>query len=218
MKASSLVFLEELMGRFSELAGQREVIAKTAEMICECHRAGKTVLICGNGGSAADSEHIVGELMKGFRLRRPMPQAHRERLKETGVADWENIAASLQQGVRAIALTGHIALSTAVLNDNDPYMVFAQQVYVYGSAGDVLIALSTSGEAKNVLNATKVARAVGMKTIGLTGMRHSSLDALCTISIKTPAEQAYCVQEYHLPIYHTICLMIEEEIFGSPAG
>jgi phosphoheptose isomerase len=217
LKDSSLQILDDLLSRFPNLCEQREPIHHAVELLCDCHRAGKTILLCGNGGSAADCEHIAGELMKGFCLRRPLPEVDKKKLEQTGIADWQDLANNLQQGIRAISLTGHTALATAILNDNDPYMIFAQQVYVYGSAGDVLLALSTSGNAKNVVQALKVARALGLKTIGLTGSQPAAMDQFCDVMIKAPAEQTFQVQELHLPIYHAMCLMVEEELFGDKA-
>ena len=178
------------------------------------------MLVCGNGGSAADSEHIVGELMKGFVLPRRVPAADAERLRAAHAADNSHgpeLADKLQRGVAAIALTGHPALATAIDNDTGRQMVFAQQVYVYGRPGDLLLGLSTSGNAGNVLRAFTVARAFGLLTVGLTGSRPARLDALCDILLKVPAHQTHEVQELHLPSYHTVCLMVEQELFGSPA-
>lgn len=214
LRASTLYHLDDLMRRLPEIAPSAGAIKRAAAIIADCGRAGGTLLVCGNGGSASDSEHIVGEMMKGFVLKREVPEADVARLHESGVDDWQHIASHLQRGIRAIALTGHTPLTTAVLNDTDPHMTFAQQAYVYGRPGDVLIGLSTSGGAKNVANALKVARAFGLSTIGLTGSRPSPMDALCDVMIKAPTEVTFRVQEYHLPIYHTICLMVEEELFG----
>ncbi len=189
-----------------------------AEAICACHRAGGKVLICGNGGSAADCEHIVGELAKGFLLRRPIPDRDAGRLRRVRLPEGESaeqIAEKLQSGVAAISLTGHPSLASAVDNDTGREMVFAQQVYVYGRAGDILIGLSTSGNSGNVLRALTVARAFGLKTVGLTGSRPARMDALCDLLIKVPAAETHKIQELHLPVYHTICLLVEQELFGG---
>lgn len=213
MKDSTLHLLDELIERIPELSGIREPIELTSKVICDSYKQGGMVLACGNGGSAADAEHIVGELMKGFCAKREVPVEHVEMFRKSGAADWEYLVANLQQAIPAIALTNHPALSSAIINDTDPHMVFAQQVYGYGRKGDVLIGLSTSGNAKNVGNALKVARAMGLKTIGMTGAAASQFDDLCDILIKAPTRETYRVQEYHLPIYHTICLMVENELF-----
>lgn len=201
-----------LISRHPELSSLHDDIFRVVEIIVASHnRAGK-VLVCGNGGSAADSEHIVGELMKGFLLKREIPASDIEKLKAVGA---ETLGPVLQSGIQAISLTGHISLSTAVLNDNDPLMAFAQQVYAYGCPGDVLLGLSTSGNSKNVINALKVAKAFGLSTIGFTGSRPAKMDDICDVIIKVPEVETFLIQELHLPVYHTICAMAEEEIFGS---
>lgn len=215
LKLSTMQHLEELLRRYPDLNEVRTPILQTVQEVCKSYRAGGKILVCGNGGSASDSEHIVGELMKGFVLRREVPASDIERLQNAGYADWRELADNLQQGIPAIALTGHPSLSSAVLNDNDPYMTYAQQVYGYGKPGDVLLGLSTSGNARNVVNAIKVARAFELFTVGFTGARPSTIDELCDVMIKVPATETFKVQEYHLPVYHTVCLMVEEELFGN---
>jgi D-sedoheptulose 7-phosphate isomerase len=211
MKISTMRHLDDMIARSPERAVVREPMMATVELIGEAYRRGRKVLVCGNGGSAADSDHIVGELMKGFVLRRELPQPDVEKLRQCGC---EELAGCLQQGIQAISLTGHPALSTAVLNDNDPYIGFAQQVYIYGRPGDILLGLSTSGNARNVLNAFKVARAFGVATVGFTGSTPGKIDEFGDVLIKVPETETFKVQEFHLPIYHTICLMVEEEVFG----
>ncbi len=179
------------------------------------------MLLCGNGGSAADSEHIVGELAKGFRLPRVISHTDADRLRDaSGLApdDARALAAQLQRGVAAISLAGHPALASAIGNDTAGHMAFAQQVYVFGRPGDVLLGISTSGNAANVVQALGVARAFGLTTLGLTGSRPARMDALCDLLIKVPATETHTIQEYHLPVYHTICLMVEEQLFGGEAA
>jgi len=212
LKPSSVRYLDDLVVRQPALIGQRESILLAVETMVGCAKAGGKILVCGNGGSAADSDHIVGELMKGFLLKREVPESFAAQMK--AFDDGEQIARGLQCGIPAIALTQHAALSTAVLNDNDPYMGFAQQVYALGKPGDVLIGLSTSGKAKNVGYALKVGKVLGLTNIGLTGSKDSPMDPLCHITIKAPISETFLVQEYHLPIYHVICAMVEEEVFG----
>lgn len=215
--SSSFRQLDDLAARCPALAPLCPEIARAAEAVCRCHRAGGKVLVCGNGGSAADSEHIVGELMKGFVLPRRVPAADAARLHAADAAlhgHGPELAEKLQRGVAAISLAGHPALATAIDNDTGRQLVFAQQVYVYGRPGDLLLALSTSGQAGNVLRALAVARAFGLTTVGLTGERPSPMDALCDILLKAPARQTHKIQELHLPIYHTVCLLVEEELFG----
>ena len=215
LKPSTMDCLEDLVERHPDLADTLEPISRVVELICKSCRSGGKLLICGNGGSAADSEHMVGELMKSFILSRKLPDKDVEKLKNEGYDDWRDLANHLQKGIPAIALTGHTSLSTAIMNDTDPYMTFAQQAYVYGKPGDVLIGLSTSGNATNVVNALKVARAFGLSTVGLTGSRRCKMDAFCDVMIKAPDDETYKVQEFHLPIYHTICMMAEQELFGE---
>ena len=212
LKPSTLRYLDELSERYPALGAQRAAVLAIAEHLIACHRRGGKLLLCGNGGSAADSEHIVGELVKAFVLPRRLPEEHIQRLARIGE---EALAARLQQGIAAIALTANSALATAILNDVDPYAVFAQQVYVYGRPGDLLLGLSTSGNSRNVLNALKVARAFGLTTLGLTGEKPAAIDALCDVVIKVPATEPYKVQEFHLPIFHAVCLMAEQELFES---
>lgn len=215
LKLSTMQHLDELIRRYPDLSEVRTAILQTVQEMCRSYRSGGKILVCGNGGSAADSEHIVGELMKGFVLRREMPESDVERLQKAGYTDWRELADNLQQGIPAIALTGHTSLSSAVLNDNDPFMTYAQQVYAYGKPGDVLLGLSTSGNARNVVNAIKIAKAFALFTVGFTGARPSAIDELCDVMIKVPTTETFKVQEYHLPVYHVICLMVEEEIFGK---
>ena len=221
LHADTLRHLDEVLARCPALTPLVPEITRTAAAICACHHAGGKVLVCGNGGSAADSEHIVGELVKGFVLPRRVPAEHAARLHGVPTADAAHgpeLADKLQQGVAAIALTGHPALATAIDNDTGRQMVFAQQVYVYGRPGDVLIGLSTSGNAGNVLRAFTVARAFGLTTVGFTGNRPAPMDALCDLLLKAPASETHKIQELHLPIYHTVCLMVEQELFSTPSA
>jgi phosphoheptose isomerase len=167
------------------------------------------VLVCGNGGSAADSAHIVGELMKGFLLPRPPDALQRACLAEAGCPD------GLQRGVRAIDLTAQTALLLAVANDVSADLTFAQQVFAYGRLGDVLIVLSTSGNARNIVRAAQVARALGMHTIGFTGAGGRDIAPFCDLLLNVPATETYQVQELHLPLYHALCSMVEATLFGG---
>jgi D-sedoheptulose 7-phosphate isomerase len=213
LEQTKLIYIDELLERIPELEPLRDQIVSTCEAICECHLAGGKVLICGNGGSASDSEHIAGELMKGFHLKRRVTREDEERLRASGVPGWESLASNLQRGISTITLTNNSTLNTAVSNDTDPTMIFAQQVYVYAQPGDILIGLSTSGRAKNVANALAVARAFGVKTIGMTGVGPTPMDELCDLLIQVPSKETYRVQEYHLPIYHAICSTVEVALF-----
>jgi D-sedoheptulose 7-phosphate isomerase len=218
LRPDSLRHIDEVLERCPALAGLCAELRAAAEAICACHRAGGKVLVCGNGGSASDSEHIVGELAKGFVLRRSIPEEDAGKIRAAGRGadpSPEKLAAKLQGGVAAISLAGHPALASAVDNDTGREMIFAQQVYVYGRPGDVLMALSTSGNSANILGALTVARAFGVRTIGLTGARPAAMDALCDILLKAPGTETHKIQELHLPIYHTICLLVEQELFGG---
>lgn len=199
-------YLKRMTERYPALETVSAEVEKAYEILRKSFESDGKLLVCGNGGSAADAEHIVGELMKGFYKKRPISEAQKASIGEIGK--------DLQDALPAIALTGHPALSTAFLNDVNPEMVFAQQVYGYGRRGDVLMALTTSGNSENVLNAATVARAKGMKVIGMTGGDGGRLKTLCDVCIAVPAQVTADIQEYHLPVYHTICAMLEETFFG----
>jgi D-sedoheptulose 7-phosphate isomerase len=207
--------VEELLARRPELARMAEDIRGACALLIERFEAGGKLLACGNGGSAADAEHIVGELMKGFARARPLGPELRGRLEAVDADMGGRLAASLQSALPAIALTGHAALSSAFSNDVDPALVFAQQVLGYGRAGDVLLAISTSGRAANVLHAAVAARALGLKVIGLTGEGGGELAALCDICLSVPERETWKAQELHQSIYHAACLAIEAAFFAE---
>ena len=173
-------------------------------LLADCYEKNGKLLVCGNGGSAADSDHIVGELMKGFRLKRPLSSRDRMKLSDAFPEEGQYLIDNLQGALPAISLSNHSALVTAYLNDVQPDMIFAQQVYGYGKPGDVLLGLSTSGNSRNVINAIKVATAFGLKTIGMTGESGGEMKGLCDITIRAPSSATYKVQEYHLPVYHAL--------------
>lgn len=211
---SAITQLDLLMERYPALSVCREDIWKAFMLLKETYLNDGMLLVCGNGGSGADSEHIVGELMKEFAIRRPIKEPDKQRLKEVSKEYGEFLAAHLQGSLPAIPLTGNIALSTAFANDAVPELVFAQQVYGYGKKGSALLGISTSGNSRNVIYAIEVARAKKMFTIGMTGEGGGKMKALCDACVCVPAKLTYQIQELHLPVYHTICLMIEEEFFG----
>lgn len=204
-----------LMERYPSLINIQEKLIGVYSIIADCYRNGGKLLIAGNGGSAADAEHIVGELMKSFVLERKIDQDVSEKLVSMDAELGMVLSKKLQGALPAIALDGHFSLSTAYMNDCDPLLCFAQQVYGYGNEGDVFWGISTSGNSKNILYAAIVAHAKGMKVIGLTGERESRLSALADICIKAPQEETYKVQELHLPIYHCLCLMLEDTFWGD---
>lgn len=206
-------YIDELTGRYPVLEAVKEDILAAYEILRDSFEAGGKLLAAGNGGSCADSEHIVGELMKGFVKRRPVPEAFARALQEADPIRGDKLAEKLQQGLPAIALTGHAGLSTAYSNDVDGDLVFAQQLYGYGRPGDVFLGISTSGNSKNVLYAAAVAKAAGLKTIGLTGKDGGKLKEACDAAIVVPAFETYQIQELHLPVYHTLCLMLEEHFY-----
>ena len=177
-------------------------------------RDGK-LLVAGNGGSAADSEHIVGELMKRFKLPRPLDSSIVERLRSVDFERGNYLANSLEKSLMAIPLVSHEVLSTAYINDVDSYGVFAQQLLGYGRPGDVFLAISTSGNSENILNASVVAKAIGISVIGLTGFDGGKLIDYADVTVRVPEKETYLIQELHLPIYHCWCMMLEERFFGN---
>jgi D-sedoheptulose 7-phosphate isomerase len=205
-------FLDHTIERHPALAPLRATIVAAVEAICQCHRNGGKILLCGNGGSAADAEHIVGELVKEFSIRRPIPQADAERLEAFN----PELAAKLQRGLTAISLVSQTAVGTAIANDVDGAMVFAQQVYAYGKPGDIVWGISTSGNSRNVVQALQVAKAFGLHTIGMDGQNPGAMDEYCDVLFKVPETQTYKIQELHLPIYHAICILVEYELFRTP--
>jgi len=193
-----------LYEKYAALEVCREDIEKALELILHTYHNGGKVLVCGNGGSAADSEHIVGELMKGFLLKRPVTD---ERIPE-------RLRVGLQGSLPAISLPSQCAILSAFINDVDPEMMYAQLVYGYAKENDLLIGLSTSGNSKNVVNAIEVAKCMGMKTLSLTGEKESKMSALSDVTIRVPETETYKVQEYHLPVYHYLCAEVERVLFA----
>lgn len=208
--------LDQLVQRYPALKPIAPDIQRACDTICACYEQGGKVLACGNGGSAADAEHIVGELMKGFLQKRPLPAHERQKLAATGGADGEMMAAQLQGVLPALSLVTSVALSTAFANDVNPDLAYAQQVHGLGRPGDVLIGISTSGNAKNVHYAAIAAKARGMTVIGFTGGTGGKLKAVSDVAIIAPSNVTYQIQELHLPIYHCLCIMVEERFFGRP--
>lgn len=204
----ALTPLESLLHRLPELAPCRLSILETYRALHDCFRGGGKVLLCGNGGSAADADHWAGELLKGFRRPRTLPTSDQARFRP-------ELAHRLQGALPAIPLTGFPALASAFGNDVDPELVFAQLTWALGKPGDVWIGLSTSGQATNVCAAAEVAHAQGLITLGLTGEEGGRLASLCDHVIRAPARETYRVQEYHLPLYHCLSLMLEEAFFGD---
>lgn len=207
--------LNLLIERYPKLEVCKEDIRKAYELLETAYQKGRKLLVCGNGGSASDSEHIVGELMKEFKLKRKVYSEHAAALKAIDPEFGQVLADNLQGALPAISLTGHSSLQTAYMNDAVPELVFAQQVNGYGKEGDVLLGISTSGNSKNVLYAAVNAKAKGLKVIGLTGSKENKLMKFADVCIRVPETETYKIQEYHLPVYHCLCLMLEEKFFGS---
>lgn len=208
--------IENLLKRYPILSVCRKSIEESYRVLESCFLKGNKILIAGNGGSCADAQHIVGELMKGFKRPRKCSEELKVQLKNIDPIRGEELAEKLQGGLPAIALTDHQALNTAYINDveNGGLFFYAQQVYGFGRAGDVFLGISTSGNSKNVMNALVVAKAVGMKVIGLTGANGGELAESADVTIKVPETETYKIQELHLPVYHCLCLMLEEKFFG----
>lgn len=196
--------MTELINRYPQLESCKESIEKLVNMMIDTYNAGGKVLVCGNGGSCADSDHIVGELMKGFMLPRTVND---ERIPE-------HIRKNLQGALPAISLSAHSALMTAFLNDVEPAMLYAQAVYGFAKGNDLFIGISTSGNSGNVVHAATVAKAMGIKTAALTGEKESKLSELCDVTVKVPERETFKVQELHLPVYHYVCAAVEKHFFG----
>lgn len=214
LKAETIARVEELISRYPALSRCKDSLDAALNMLCESFRNGHKLLTCGNGGSAADAEHMVGELMKGFLLPRTLGDDLYARMQEICPDEANYFRDNLQGALPAIALVDQIALNTAFANDQAADLSFAQQVLGLGKAGDVLIAITTSGNSANVLYAVQMARVMGVRTIALTGSTGGKVKSLADISICVPEDETYRIQEYHLPIYHMLCLALEQEFFG----
>lgn len=212
MKASTQVIFEELFARYPALAACRADVQAAFDALAAAYGAGGKVLCCGNGGSASDCEHIVGELLKKFKRHRDIPADLKGRLCAAG-ADGERLAARLEGSLPAISLVSQSGILTAFANDVGWDEAFAQQLLGLAKSGDVLVALSTSGNSRNCVLAATLAHELGVKTLALTGEAGGRLGELCDVTIRVPARETYQVQEFHLPVYHALCAMLEEELF-----
>lgn len=204
--------LNALFTNYPELRSCEDEVRAAAELVLSSFKSGGKLMACGNGGSAADSEHVVGELMKSFRFKRSVDPAFAKAYRGANGAD---APSWLEGALPAISLVSQTALSTAFGNDEAAVGVFAQQVYGYGEEGDVLLAISTSGNSANVVEAAKVARAKGVRVVSLTGSRESALTALSDVCVRVPWDEVFRVQELHLPVYHALCAAVEAELFGG---
>ncbi len=212
MKPQTQAIVETLVRRYPALGPLSETLRRAAAVLCDCHARDGMILICGNGGSAADAAHLAAELLKGFLSPRPpSPEQHLALAHQLGD---DALARRLQRGLRAVNLCEASAILTATANDLDPELLFAQQVFALGRPGDVLIGLSTSGNAANVTRALQTARASGLTTLGLTGARAGRMNPFCDLLLDAPETETYKIQELHLPLYHALCAMVESECFG----
>lgn len=207
-----------LIERYDSLSAVKQDIIDAYLVLENCYKQDNKLLIAGNGGSAADSEHIAGELMKRFKILRPVPTEFARKLIETDPVRGEYLSHTLERGLMTIPLVAHEALTTAYINDVDGYGVFAQQLYGLGRSGDVFLGISTSGNSRNIMSATVVARALGIKVIALTGAKGGELAEVADVAIKVPEDETYMIQELHLPVYHCLCLMLEEYFFGGESS
>ena len=206
--------INDLIGRYPVLEECREGIEKAKDAIIDCYKKGGKLLLCGNGGSAADCDHIVGELMKGFLSLRPLDDEYKAELKAANPELEDDMLSKLQGALPAIALTGHTGLTTAYSNDVDPSLIFAQQLFGIGNCGDVFIGITTSGNSCNVVKAAPLAKALGITVIGLTGQKGGKLREIADVCICVPETETFKVQELHLPVYHYLCASAENHFFG----
>ena len=214
MEERLLKHVDLLMERYPSLEYCKEEIISAYNILEEAYSDGRKLLVAGNGGSASDAEHIVGELMKEFRLKRKIYSAQIDRLMKIDAEMGTVLADHLQGSLPAISLVGEPSLTTAFMNDAVPVLIFAQQVNGLGRAGDVFLGISTSGNSKNVLYATVAAKSKGLKVIGLTGQKENQLEQYADVCIHVPETETYKIQELHLPVYHCLCLMLEDKFFG----
>jgi len=208
------LLLNQLCERYQVLTGLKKSIGEAAGMIIDCYSGGGKLLVCGNGGSSSDSEHIVGELMKSFESARPLGAGIKEQLIKISSSRGNYLSQKLESGLPAISLSAHTALTTAICNDTDADLVFAQQVIVYGREKDILLGLSSSGNSQNIVDACITARALNLKVIGVTGITGGKMKDYCDILLNVPEKRTAYVQELQLPLLHTLCLIIENHFYG----
>lgn len=213
MKQTTIDILDQLVERYPALAPLHVNIFEAFKAIAKTYNNGGTLFICGNGGSAADAEHIVGELMKSFKKKRPVEEKIQESLIQMFGESGKILGETLEGGLPAVSLCSHISLKSAVANDTDPANIYAQQLFALGRAGDSLLAISTSGNAENCMRAAMIAKLTGMNIIALTGEKGGRLKEIADVTVNVPARETYLVQELHLPVYHCLCAMLEEELF-----
>lgn len=208
-------YIDELIARYPILKKCRNEICSAYQIMEQCYRNGGKLLIAGNGGSASDAEHIVGELMKRFKQPRPISQEFAQKLRKVDLIRGSELAQNLECSLKAISLVSQESLLTAYINDVDDLGVYAQQVFGYGEEKDVFLGISTSGNSENIIRATIVAKAIGMKTIALAGASGGRLSEISDVVVRVPEIETYKIQELHLPVYHCWCMMLEEKFFGE---
>lgn len=213
MKERTEQFISDFFARHPDLIPMKEQILCAGGWMIEAYQKGNKLLLCGNGGSCADCDHIAGEFLKGFLLKRPISREIKNAMQEKYGEIGSQIAEKLQQGLPAISLNTHSAAISAFANDVDPELVYAQQVLAYGKPGDLLIGISTSGNAANVAAAVMTANSIGMQTVGLTGKDGGKLAEICDLALIMPQMETYRIQEDHLAVYHLLCAMVEYELF-----
>ncbi len=209
------MFISKLLLKYPELNICKTDIIKSINLLYESVITNNRLYFCGNGGSSADADHIVGELLKGFLLNRDLAKNKIDKILEHYPEDSEEIIRNIQEGVPAISLSSQTAFLTAYANDKDINYAYAQQVYVFGNRNDVLFAISTSGNSKNIINACKIAKIKKLKIIGLTGKTGGELADYCNVCIRVPSDYTPEIQEYHLPVYHAICAELENKLYSK---
>jgi D-sedoheptulose 7-phosphate isomerase len=206
--------LDQLCERYPALSGLRNTIAEAAGMIINCYTRGGKLLICGNGGSSADADHFTAELMKSFESGRPLDESLKKRFHEISGTRGRYLAERLEHALPAISLPSNTALATAISNDIDPSLIFAQQVIGYGEEGDVLIGISTSGNSQNIVDACIAAKALNLNVIGISGKTGGKMKHYCDLLVNVPETRTSWVQELHLPVLHTLCLIVENHFYS----
>lgn len=206
---------DQLFERYPALSNLKNSITGAAGMIIDCYTKGGKLLICGNGGSCADSDHFAAELMKSFESARPLDESLKERLRELSASRGSLLAEKLEHSLPAISLCSNTALISSISNDTDPSMIFAQQVIGYGNENDILIGISTSGNSQNVVDACITAKALNLNVIGITGRTGGKMKHYCDLLINVPETRTAWVQELHLPVMHSICLIVENYFYNK---
>lgn len=207
--------IDQLCERYPALSDLRNNISDAAEMIIDCYKNGGKLLICGNGGSSADADHLTGELMKSFESVRPLDDSFKKRLQEISGTRGKYLAVKLEHSLPAISLSSNTGLTTAISNDIDPLLVFAQQLMGYGNENDLLIGISTSGNSQNIIDACITAKALNLKVIGITGKTGGKMKQYCDVLVNVPETRTALIQELHLPVLHTICRIAENFFYSN---